>query len=175
MEMVAGCRRVYRNINNVVSRCDEYIPVSSRGGFITSGQQRLTIKNKKVCWMERKSYFESGQMVEAWFLSGWSMTSEVPEIAFLLSRLGINPVRLPIILLEVRYLILLSPFARENSVWQDKSGRPVPRQPKSGVNSRVPLLLAATASIPSVKSRVCQIMHLLADGLHRRESAGAGL
>ena len=83
--------------------------------------------------------------------------------------------------------IYLSPFAAENLVSRDGFGRPLPRQPahypQSGLiwcvlTEFLPFSAAASICLyrhtPSGQSRVYRVTQWRTDGVHSRESAGAG-
>ena len=110
-------------------------------------------------------------------------------MAITYSRVRINRVRLPILLVVSRtgkMNIPLSPCVPENLVSRDGFSRPVPRQPahlhtqaESGAylrdSSRVPRRRPfMNRHTPSGQSRAYRVTQLRTDGVHYRESAGTG-
>ena len=113
------------------------------------------------------------------------------EVGMLKSRVWINRVRLPILLVVSwtgKMNISLSPFAPENLVSRDGFGRPVPRQPAhlhtqaefgaySRDSSRFPrrrAFIYLSAIRHWVSPEFYRVTPLRTDGVQCRESAGTG-
>ena len=107
-----------------------------------------------------------------------------------IARVWINRIRLPILLVVSstgKMNISLSAFNPKNLVSRDGFGSPIPRQPahlhtqaESGIY-RIPPefrgsvhLFIQNRHTPSGQSRVYRVTQLRTDGVHRRESVGAG-